>query len=51
MTKTRQITPHAMCRHMVRGIATFKILRHVAGWRQTESEKVGQDHEGYAETE
>lgn len=43
ITKTRQMTPHAMCRHMVWGKkATFEVLRHVADQRLTHRQREGQ---------
>lgn len=42
--KTRQMTPHAMCRHMVRGKAAFKSTALCS--KQREKEKVRQDDEG-----
>lgn len=42
MTKTRQMTPHAICRHMVRGKATFKVLCQTADQKNKENEREGQ---------
>lgn len=51
MTKTRQITPHAMCRHMVSG-KTHLRSRHVAdqrcGERKTRSDRMREEgHQRY----